>query len=77
MGARRGWRWCCRRGSNPRPARYECAALPAELQQRVVLAAGLEPAWTITVSTAYKTGPLREVVAGDDRRIERARRLAP
>ncbi len=32
-----------------------------ELRQHEVLAAGVEPAWTITVSAAYKAEPVREV----------------
>lgn len=31
------WYWCRRRESNPRPSRYECAALPTELHRRFSL----------------------------------------
>ena len=30
------WKWCRRRESNPRPSRYECAALPTELHRHGV-----------------------------------------
>src|SRR5690606_30664577 len=36
-GGPRGLVWCRKRESNPRPAHYECAALPTELFRRTSL----------------------------------------